>query len=391
MLGSFVIGFINAPAALGRRSPKTVAILPLRHPWQEHLALQVGLRTGFCGSLTTFGSWVESLFHRAVWSNAWAEAFSGVVVGLAASLGCYVVGCHAAAAVFDRLERAEQSALGRGDGASEKRDRISAALETELQAAQRELVAEEPDLPPREVLEDVEQGEQAALRGRPSGGVDKVGTIQAPIEAGRLSASRSAPQLSSPTLKSSSSASPPAPPGPPPASFAFAAVDWLAALALLLTTAGAGVGVGLELSQEWLRVIWLSVLLGPLGCWLRWFLARRLNQRLAGSWAWVPAGTLAANALGTAVTASMANLLDVASLGAAGTLCTQAVQSGFTGALTTVSTFVLEVRAMEKTGGPGRRRAYLYATGSLLLAIFLCIVIMGPARWGTHSGEVAEN
>jgi len=33
-------------------------VLPERHPWQEHMALHVGLRTGYCGSLTTFSAWL---------------------------------------------------------------------------------------------------------------------------------------------------------------------------------------------------------------------------------------------------------------------------------------------------------------------------------------------
>jgi len=33
-------------------------VLPERHPWQEHVALHVGLRTGYCGSLTTFSAWL---------------------------------------------------------------------------------------------------------------------------------------------------------------------------------------------------------------------------------------------------------------------------------------------------------------------------------------------
>ena len=37
---------------------QAIAVLPSGHPWQEALALQVGLRTGYCGSLTTFSAWM---------------------------------------------------------------------------------------------------------------------------------------------------------------------------------------------------------------------------------------------------------------------------------------------------------------------------------------------
>ena len=35
-----------------------VAALPAAHPLQDAVALHVGLRTGYCGSLTTFSSWL---------------------------------------------------------------------------------------------------------------------------------------------------------------------------------------------------------------------------------------------------------------------------------------------------------------------------------------------
>jgi hypothetical protein len=37
---------------------QAIAVLPESHPWQEHVALHVGLRTGYCGSLTTFSAWL---------------------------------------------------------------------------------------------------------------------------------------------------------------------------------------------------------------------------------------------------------------------------------------------------------------------------------------------
>ena len=42
------------------------------------------------------------------------------------------------------------------------------------------------------------------------------------------------------------------------------------------------------------RAQWLAVLLGPPGCFLRWYLSR-FNYKLHGRWRWLPCGTLAAN------------------------------------------------------------------------------------------------
>ena len=36
---------------------QAVGILPAAHPWQGNAPLLAGLRTGYCGSLTTFSAW----------------------------------------------------------------------------------------------------------------------------------------------------------------------------------------------------------------------------------------------------------------------------------------------------------------------------------------------
>lgn len=57
MLGSFIMGLLTTAATIGLDSKKPVAILPERNAWQRNSELHVGLRTGYCGSLTTFASW----------------------------------------------------------------------------------------------------------------------------------------------------------------------------------------------------------------------------------------------------------------------------------------------------------------------------------------------
>lgn len=57
MLGSFVMGLLAAAVSAGVTSKKPVTILPEQHCWQGCPELHVGLRTGYCGSLTTFASW----------------------------------------------------------------------------------------------------------------------------------------------------------------------------------------------------------------------------------------------------------------------------------------------------------------------------------------------
>lgn len=67
----------------------------------------------------------------------------------------------------------------------------------------------------------------------------------------------------------------------------------------ILLWAVAGVLFAFNTSYPKVRKASLACLVGPLGCWLRWYLSR-LNGRGLGKaqrWTWVPFGTLAANLL----------------------------------------------------------------------------------------------
>lgn len=57
MLGCFVLGALSSSDALGLPGAQPVAVLGAGSPLQRAMPLQLGLRVGFCGSLTTFASW----------------------------------------------------------------------------------------------------------------------------------------------------------------------------------------------------------------------------------------------------------------------------------------------------------------------------------------------
>lgn len=48
MLGSFVIGLFAASSVLGLATDRALAILPMGHPWQSNLELQIGRGAGGC-------------------------------------------------------------------------------------------------------------------------------------------------------------------------------------------------------------------------------------------------------------------------------------------------------------------------------------------------------
>lgn len=76
---------------------------------------------------------------------------------------------------------------------------------------------------------------------------------------------------------------------------------------------------------------------------MRYALAQLLNYRAQGKWAWYPLGTLVANLFGTSIAFAMLAVQTEQSLGYWASVLTEAVTTGFCGALTTVSTFVAEV------------------------------------------------
>lgn len=61
--------------------------------------------------------------------------------------------------------------------------------------------------------------------------------------------------------------------------------------------------------------------------------------------------------------------------GVTGTQVLQGVQDGFCGCLTTVSTWVFELKGLK------RRHAYRYGSSSVGVSLALLVVIMGTLKW----------
>lgn len=58
MLGCFFMGLLSTSDSLNLKSHASyLAVLPQRQRWQPSPPVLLGLKTGFCGSLTTFSSW----------------------------------------------------------------------------------------------------------------------------------------------------------------------------------------------------------------------------------------------------------------------------------------------------------------------------------------------
>ena len=127
-----------------------------------------------------------------------------------------------------------------------------------------------------------------------------------------------------------------------------------------------------------------ALVFAPVGCLLRWYVSLRLNSLLPA----FPMGTFAVNIFGTAVLGMSYDLqhvklpgvgpdgvaVDMAAI--AGCQVLQGVMDGFCGCLTTVSTWVLELRTLR------RRHAWVYGATSVAVGFGVLVVIMGSVKWG---------
>jgi fluoride ion exporter CrcB/FEX len=139
---------------------------------------------------------------------------------------------------------------------------------------------------------------------------------------------------------------------------------------------------GPEDSGSWARETWrgdalFACVFAPLGCLARFVVSLRLNAVTPS----FPLGTFAVNIFGTAVIGMAYNLQHVpingSGVGGGRVACQvlQGIMDGFCGALTTVSTWILELDALR------RGHSYVYGGLSVASGLALLVVVMGSVRW----------
>ncbi|XP_054788260.1 fluoride export protein 1-like [Prosopis cineraria] len=126
--------------------------------------------------------------------------------------------------------------------------------------------------------------------------------------------------------------------------------------------------------------LWFGCMVGPVGVWIRWFLAR-LNGRGLGSsglMKWIPFGTLIANVSAAGVMAALATVKEAVNTRNCDTVVA-GIQFGLMGCLSTVSTFAAEFNAMRESKHPWR--AYAYAAITICVSFSLGILIYSVPVW----------
>ncbi|PSN66546.1 hypothetical protein BS50DRAFT_495702 [Corynespora cassiicola Philippines] len=130
--------------------------------------------------------------------------------------------------------------------------------------------------------------------------------------------------------------------------------------------------------ETWRGVAIFGCVFAPVGCLLRFYASVHLNTLVPS----FPIGTFAVNIFGTAVL-GMAFDLQHVTVGDSGTVgggrvgcqVLQGLMDGFCGALTTVSTWVLEMDGLR------RGQAWIYGSTSVAAGLGILVMVMGSVRW----------
>lgn len=371
LLGCFFMGIMQDGDALGLAIPVPIAWLSPLAGFQSMTLIHFAIKTGFCGSLTTFSSWNSEMivlmfgsgYNR---SSQFVKALLGYLIGMETSLGSYAFGTTVAkwlhrwvnpelATEADAMRQRQQegvfinrelpeverrflhklnlgnetlatgtdtiSALQRWRDSTEGSRRVGHPLLEALCRIEKSVFCEHERIPTNaeEVAKlegwDLDALHEWTTRGRPK----------------RLPRTSSAGYLLPNEHKRWHSVAIP---------------GFFVGFIVIMLILGI---VKFNEMDDYLityRTMVYSLLFAPFGAFTRWQLSSLNSSKgLVPGLAWIPAGTLAANILGSMVSITMTGLEfrhpEVQTFWVVGSF--RAIRVGFAGCLTTVSTFVSEI------------------------------------------------
>ncbi|PNH04967.1 hypothetical protein TSOC_008825 [Tetrabaena socialis] len=412
VVGSFIIGLLSSGSALSAALPTAdihpdvgdhhLSFLPADWALQRHGALHLGLRTGLCGSLTTFSSWILQVGVVVMMvgrglppagtgaaggaGTEWVGALWALYLGVCGPLTALAAGQHAALAAAAALVAARGAAKQLSDAAAaaavEAADGAEADHHTPPSARQDATAA---GLPLAAAAPD--PAAAAAAAATPPNGTAHVAIGTSAAAAAPAAAALPPSAASAPVYRYLADA------------FAAAVLLVLTTVSLVYlirgdsTSAAADVATTLPTSipspaaaAAAYRFWWFAILSGPAGCVLRWYLAP-LNaapaswRLLGGGWGWLQLGTLTANLLACCLNFVAAALLLRLSgrLSVTQVAVLEGLMAGAAGSLSTVSTWVVELQKLSLSPSPSA--AYKYGTVSIVAATALGLLVYGLPAW----------
>jgi len=388
MLGCFFMGLmVSGGAALPGGSADVespMACFPHSHAFQTWTATHLGLRSGLYGSLTTFASWNTQMIvmicagKGTVLGTQWVSALFGYLIGWMAAMQSFTCGRDVAIA----LHRRHNPDLRRQTDDRENHRRhlvqqdLLALLDDDLAGEENKVDSEEKI--DEEDIHSLSQAGNYAERHRFSGPViDSLREIQDMIHVRKkprenlIEVARNAGYSMNKRLPHWAQWQEEARLGEIyTVEFVINLFAFLSVTALLIW---GGISVsGSDPSSISYRTYFVATLFSPFGTILRWHLSQFNGSIHNPRWEWLPLGTFSANMIASAISALMA----AASLkvdGQLGSLFIEAIQFGFAGCLSTVSTFVVEVESLMQAL-PQHAYGYYYSLLSLGSAAVLGIV-----------------
>ena len=395
------MGMMETSTSLGLPVDTLISWATPDSPFQHWYILHLAIRTGFCGSLTTFSSWnsemVIIIFGTGVsHSSSVIRAFFGYIVGMETALGSYVLGkkvavwlhrwrnplnAQEADAILDRKE--EGVHINRNLPEFERRYLPHLAMAS--------VGAEIVDL---ERLQFLERWRESTVEVRRVNHplLEMLIVIETAILVERRKCVPHRAGATARTLKWDVDAleiwGMGMAPGPEKLiqndhvifTPEYSTGIFVVLFSILLTALLAIHSV--SASAITYRTMMYATLCAPAGALLRWYLSV-YNGSLPGSWSWLPAGTLAANVLGSVLSIALISAEYVTNANGFWFIATlRAVKVGFSGSLTTVSTFVSEVNGFMKNPRM-QDQAYIYMVMSLGMSCILSVLMYTAVVYGS--------
>lgn len=390
LIGSFLMGMLQSTDTMGLPVSVPIAWTTADSWFQQWDIIHLAMRTGFCGSLTTFSSWNSAMVVLIFGTGSdhttqVMRAIFGYVVGMETALGSFVFGKKVAEWYF----RLRNPSIWQETVLTAEMKERGVYVDSMLPEFERRFLADleipglEEGIDP-DRLGLLERWRLSTKSARRIGHED-LGILKDVEHRVLLTRSEVLPEDASfcaergwdlgPLLKWTQGMAPPLERTPNDhflfmpilAVGLFVCVYTLLLTSLLLNT-------GITAYAVTTKTMVFAVMWAPPGALLRWQLGG-FNGKLGGDWSWLPAGTLAANIFGSVVSITVIAIEYVSpakGFWKTGTL--RSLKIGFAGSLTTVSTFVTEVHTFASKRET-QDRAYIYMVMTLLPSCLLGMVI----------------